>query len=304
MDLHVTDHHREAVLLVGHGSRDGEGADEFRAFARELEARLPDGRPVVPCFLELAPPSVLEAIDDCAARGFHRLVAAPYFLFAAGHVKNDVPTGVQVGRLRHPGLVIDYGAPLGLQPEILTALDSRVRELEAMLTLMERDHVAVLLVERGSSDPDANANVFHTARMFWEGRGFHWVESSFIGITYPRVEEGIERCVRLGAKRVLVMPLFLFTGILVKRISEIVERERPRYPGVELHVGGHLADHPALFELALRRIDEAGKLHVHMPCDRCKYRVPLVGFEEQVGQAQASDHAHGLREHDHGHHYH
>ncbi|UZM98145.1 CbiX/SirB N-terminal domain-containing protein [Lysinibacillus sp. MHQ-1] len=35
-----------------------------------------------------------------------------------------------------------------------------------------------------------------------------YVESAFMGVTDPRVEEGIERCVKLGAKKIIMLPYF------------------------------------------------------------------------------------------------
>jgi sirohydrochlorin cobaltochelatase len=132
--------------------------------------------------------------------------------------------------------------------------------------------------------------------MLWEGRGYGWVEPCFIGITRPRLEEGLARCVALGARRVLVLPYFLFTGVLVRRIGRTVARFAASHPSVELRVAAHLGCHPRLLDLAARRIEEAHRGAVSMSCDRCKWRVPLPGFEDQVGRPQTSDGAHGLRD--------
>lgn len=294
----------EVVLLIGHGTRDPEGAAELRVFARALAERLADGRPVIPCFLELAPPSILEAIAAIVRQGVRRIVAVPLLLFAAGHVKNDIAAALNVARARHPGLQIWYGAPLEVQPQMLAAVDDRLAELERALPPRPRAECAVLVVERGSSDPTANAAVYQLARLIWEGRGFGWVETCFIGITRPSLPEGLERCRLLGARRILVLPYFLFTGVLVQRIGRVVERYRQRHPELEIGVARHLGVHASVLELAHRRIEEAGQGEVRMSCDLCIYRVPLAGFEDRVGQPQASDHAHGLREGGHGHHHH
>lgn len=294
----------EVVLLIGHGTRDPNGAEELRVFAAALAARLGDGRPVIPCFLELAPPSILEAIEAIVQQGVRRIVAVPLLLFSAGHVKNDIAAAINVARSRHPGLRIWYGAPLEVQPQMLAAVDDRLAELERALPPRPRAETAVLVVERGSSDPAANAAVYQLARLIWEGRDFGWVETCFIGITRPSLEEGLERCRLLGARRILVLPYFLFTGVLLRRIGRIVDRYGRCHPELELGVARHLGIHPSVVELALRRVEEAGAGEVRMSCDLCVYRVPLVGFEDRVGQPPRSDHAHGLREGDHAHHHH
>jgi len=302
------------TLLIGHGTRDAEGAREALAFAARLADRLAArhgpgraGGPVVPCFLELTDPPILPTIARCVEAGAREIVALPLMLFGANHVKSDIPAALAVARARHPDLTIRYGAPLGVQPELLEVLDQRIAAVDAAAPptqadgesaapRLAREQTAILLVERGSSDPDANAQVYQLGRMLWEGRSFGWVEPCFIGITRPSLEEGLARCLALGARRVLVLPYFLFTGVLVHRIGRIVADVAAAHPSIDFRVAEHLGCHPRLLDLVVRRIEEAGQGAVAMSCDRCKWRVPLAGFEAQVGRPQTSDGAHGLRE--------
>src|SRR5438876_5123787 len=96
----------EAILLMGHGSRDVEGAREFLTFAERLSARL--ARPIYPGFLELADPPISSAIDEAVKAGAQSIVAVPWFLLGAGHVKNDVPTALQWAHKRYPHVVMHY----------------------------------------------------------------------------------------------------------------------------------------------------------------------------------------------------
>ncbi len=283
-------------MLIGHGTRDPEGAGEARDFAEQLAGRLGSEWPVVPCFLELTDPPILPTIAGCAEAGVREIVALPLMLFGANHVKSDIPAALAVARTRHPALTIRYGAPLGVQPELLDVVDERISAVEAAAPPMARAETAVLLVERGSSDPDANAQVYQLGRMIWEGRGFGWVEPCFIGITRPSLEEGLARCLALGARRVLVLPYFLFTGVLVRRIDRIVADVAASHPEIDFRIAEHLGCHPRLLDLVIRRIEEARQGEVRMSCDRCKWRVPLAGYADQVGRPQTSDGAHGLRE--------
>jgi sirohydrochlorin cobaltochelatase len=296
---------RPTILLTAHGTRDSEGASEARAFAERLAERLGPARPLVPCFLELTDPPILDTIAGLAQAGITDLVVLPLMLFAAGHAKNDVPAAITVARERHPAVRFRYGAPLGVQPEMLEVVDERLRAVEQQAPPAPRERTAVLVVERGSSDPAANAEVFQLARLIWEGRGYGWVEPCFVGITRPSLQEGLARCVALGAERVMVLPYFLFTGVLVRRIATVVAEQAAALPAVDFRLAEHLGAHPRVLDLATRRIDEAIQGAVAMSCDRCVYRVPLVGFEQQVGRPQSSDAVHGLREgaggHDHQH---
>ena len=48
--------------------------------------------------------------------------------------------------------------------------------------------------------------------------GFGWAETAYSGVAHPRVDAALDRAARLGFRRIVVFPYFLFTGVLVKRI--------------------------------------------------------------------------------------
>lgn len=282
----------EVVLLMGHGSRDPEGAAEFLTFARQLAARL--NQPVFPGFLELAEPAIAEAINQAVESGARKIIAVPWLLFAAGHVKNDLPAAIQWARQRYPSVSFCYGTPLGVQPELLAILGDRLAAIDDQGGYGDVE-TAVLLVERGSSDPQANADVYRMARLLWEGRQFRTVEVAFVGITTPSMPEGLERCLALGARRVLIVPYFLYTGVLHKRIAALVAARAAVTPECDFRVASHLGQDKRLVLLALRLIEEASTGRATMTCDVCQYRTLLFGREQRVGMPVASDHAHGLR---------
>ncbi len=289
---------KRAVLVVGHGTRDNAGTAEFLQFVRDCAGHWPDRR-VEPCFLELTDPPVLPALEAVIATGVEDIVVAPAFLLGAGHIKNDVPTAIDAARARHPGVTIRCAAPLGVEPRLLRVLDNRI----AMVAggAVPATETAILLVGRGTSDPDANADVYKLGRLLWEGRAWRNVECSFIALTRPILAEGLARCTALGARRVIVAPLFLFTGVLLERIGRQAREHAAQYPGVEVLVAAHLGGDPLLRELLAQRVHEAEAGRVSMGCDTCVYRAPLVGFEGRAGLPRSSDLGHGLRGHGHAH---
>lgn len=291
----------EAVVLMGHGSRDSEGAEEFLTFAKRLAARL--ARPIYPGFLELAEPPIVAAIDEAIQAGAERILAVPWLLLGAGHVKNDLPAAIQVARQRYPQVSMRYGTPIAVQPEILSILGDRLAAVDVNGGSGSPE-TALLLVQRGSSDPEANADVYRAARLLWEGRNFAAVEVAFSGITRPTIEEGLQRCLTLGVQRVLVLPYFLYTGILVKRISTIVAEIAALHPECEFRVAEYMGQDRRLEALAERMIEQLKNGRATMSCDLCQYRIPLFGRETFVGMPQISDHAHGLRGTDNGEHVH
>ncbi|MEU7055493.1 sirohydrochlorin chelatase [Streptomyces sp. NPDC046197] len=296
-----------ALLIAGHGTRDDAGAEAFRAFVRELGRRHPE-LPVAGGFIELSPPPLGDAVSELVEQGVHRFAAVPLMLVSAGHAKGDIPAALAREKERHPGISYTYGRPLGPHPALLNVLERRLDEaLEG--TAGERSDVTVLLVGRGSTDPDANAEVFKAARLLWEGRGYAGVETAFVSLAAPDVPSGLDRCARLGAHRIVVLPYFLFTGILPDRVREQTESWAAAHPEVEVRSADVIGPEPELLDLVMERYEEAVKGDLRMNCDSCVYRIALPGFEEKVGLPQQphfhpdddGHHHHGGHTHSHAH---
>jgi sirohydrochlorin cobaltochelatase len=300
---------RTGVMICGHGSRDQGACDEFRRVVGRIAAALPEW-PVEMGYLEFARPVIREGLDRLRARGVGRVLAVPGMLFAAGHVKNDVPS-VLNGYAAEHGLRIDMGRDLGIEPKLLQAARDRIGE-----ALLARDEEAdvpleetcLLVVGRGTSDSDANGNVAKVARMLWEGVGVAHAEVGYSGVAHPRTEVALERAARLGFKRIVVFPYFLFTGVLVRRIYDAVDEVAARHPEIEFLKAGYLNDHPLVVESFVDRIRGIDAGDVNMNCSLCKYRVQIVGHEASLGAPQEGHHHHvegiGTDGDGHGHHHH
>lgn len=302
-----------ALLIAGHGTRDDAGAAAFRDFVQELARRNPE-LPVAGGFIELSPPPLGDAVTDLVDRGVKRFAAVPLMLVSAGHAKGDIPAALTREKERHPGISYTYGRPLGPHPSLLKVLDRRLDEAlgGSARTPEDRADVTVLLVGRGSTDPDANAEVHKAARLLWEGRGYAGVETAFVSLAAPDVPSGLDRCVRLGAKRIVVLPYFLFTGILPDRVRQQTDGWAAAHPGTEVLSANVIGPEEELLDLVMERYREAVKGDLRMNCDSCVYRIALPGFEDKVGAPQQphfhpdddGDHAHGHGHgHGHGHHH-
>jgi sirohydrochlorin cobaltochelatase len=280
-----------AVFLVGHGSRDPEGTQEFLRLVDLLRARDP-GRIIECGFLEFARPVIGEGIDRCVRRGAGTIAVLPGMLMAAGHAKNDIPSEIHEARRRYPDVRFHYGRHIHLHPKIIELCQIRLEEAERAARPCERKATLLLVVGRGSSDPDANGDVCKLARLLGEGMGYGWSAVSFIGVTTPLLPEALERCQRLGFARVLVFPFFLFTGVLEKRIRKLTGEFAELHPETEFLCSGYLDTHPLLHEVFAERAEEAIHGSPNMNCELCKYRVRLPGFEQAVGQPQVGHHHH------------
>jgi sirohydrochlorin cobaltochelatase len=306
---------RPPLLLAGHGTRDPAGVAAFAAFTTRLQARFaPQGINVAGGFIELSAPPLRDAVTELTGRGHRRVVAVPLVLSAASHAKSDIPAALARERARHPGLDWSYGRPLGPHPVLLDLLAARIAEQAGPIAgqagrmpgppgpaltgpAPPGPPPAVLLVARGSTDPDANAEICKTARLLWEGRDFAFAETAFVSLASPDVPAGLERCRLLGASRVIVARYFLFPGILPDRIEAQATAYGQAHPDLDVRCTEVLGDTDELAGLVAERYHEALAGDIRMNCDVCAYRTALPGFEYRVGAAQRP-HAHP---HDDGH---
>ncbi|MGZ4163571.1 MAG: sirohydrochlorin chelatase [Tumebacillaceae bacterium] len=285
----------QAILLVGHGSRDPEGNEELLAFAARVQERLAAQYPIVEtCFLEFAAPNIQQGIALCVERGASQVTLVPVILLGAGHSKLHIPHEIDVAKEKYPHVQFAYGKPIGVHGKTLEILEARLQEAGFEAPSGEgRSEDAILLVGRGSSDPDANSDLCKITRLLWERVKVKFVETSYIGVTQPDFAEGMSRCVALGAKRVYVLPYFLFTGVLIKRMSAMMVEFSEKYPDVELKLGGYFGFHDALIDILQERAQEAAQGEVKMNCDLCQFRlIAMEGHEH-----------HHHHDHDHAHDY-
>lgn len=284
-----------ALLVIGHGSRDAEGVEQFWVLAEAIRAAAPQTH-LGFGFIEFAQPSVDEAIDRLVAEGATEIVGLPLVLLAAGHLKNDGPAALGRARARHPGVIFHLARDLGIEPGVLDTATDRIRAAAGQAA---PDELGVALIARGSTDPDACADLFKVGRLLADGRGLGLVEPGFVSLATPRVPETLERLRLLGAGTVVVAPYFLFPGILLTRIYDQAAEWAQAHPEIELACAAHFGDDARVVALALERYREALHTDVRMNCDLCAYRVTLPGYEAKVGTPiSLAPHSHA---HDHPH---
>lgn len=288
------------LLLIGHGTRDTDGRQSLLDFAAAYQA-LDPSRPVLPCFLELTEPTIQAGVDRCVELGYTELSVLPILLFAARHNKFDVTNELDRARQRHPQVKFHYGRHFGITPGILDLWRSRLAELDN--SPISREDTVLLFVGRGSSDPDANGDVFKLARIVWEGSGYKTVEVCFIGITHPRLEEGFRRAQLYEPKRIIVLPHFLFTGALVKKIFDITAQQRELFPNIEMVNLPEMGMHPQLFSILREREIETQLGQVHMNCEMCKFRLSALSNGNGHHHHHGHDHHHHDHPHSHDHHH-
>ena len=276
-----------AIVVIGHGSREAAANVELQALVDGWARRRAPDADVTLGYVELAQPTVADALA-AAARTHAEVVALPLFLFTAGHVKNDLPLALAAARAQFPDVKLTSARALGVQPAL--AEQTWERALAAAPALADPDAAkrsALLVVGRGSSDPDANGDFVKQTRLVAEGRGLGVVEPAFLGITGPSVEEALERLARARPERIVVAPYLLTAGRLIEKLRGQLDLFHARYPWIAIELAAHLGADARLEALLDQRVNEARHGAEPLACDGCQYRTPLPGRERNVGGLRA-----------------
>ena len=285
----------DTILLVGHGSREASGNAEILLFAERWRARHPDWRIDVG-FIEFADPLLDPALNH-AARNSGRVLVLPLILNAAGHVRQDIPSAIQRARKRHPDVQFLYAPHLAVSDPLLSILKRFLRQAMLQLDVPDPRTTGVILLGRGSSDRLANGDVARMARWLWEIGDHDRVDLAFTGVTFPRLEKVVRDQVALGMMQIVVMPYYLFTGTLIKRIGRQMENLAAQYPQVRFAHTAYFGFEPEIARLLDERVHALKQGVGAIDLDRLMRPDP---FRESEGHHHhhGHDHHHG---HEHGH---
>ena len=287
----------DTILLVGHGSREASGNAEILLFAERWRARHPDWRIEVG-FIEFADPLLDPALNH-AARNSERVLVLPLILNAAGHVRQDIPSAIQRARKRYPDVQFLYAPHLAVSDPLLRILKRFLRQAMLQLDVPDPRTTGVILLGRGSSDRLANGDVARMARWLWEIGDHERVDLAFTGVTFPRLEKVVRDQVALGMMQIVVMPYYLFTGTLIKRIGRQMENLAAQYPQVRFAHTSYFGFEPEIARMLDERVHALQQGVGAIDLDRLMRPDP---FRESEGHHHHHHHGHGHHHgHDHGH---
>ena len=314
---------KKGIMICGHGSRAKSAEEEFALLAKGVRRRYPD-IPVEYGFLEYSAPNIHMGLNALRDQGVTEIIAVPGMLFAATHAKNDIPSVLTTYQQKNAGLTVRYGRELGLHPQMIAAFETRILEALGLDHVHDGDlyDAMLVVVGRGTSDTLANAEAARLTRIVAENLGFGWSETVYSGVTFPSVGRGLEMALKLGYKKIVVAPYFLFSGKLIDRIYNYVDFVAARAPGVTFHKAHYLADQDHVIDTFVERVEEAaagtlvetqdlmasfrerlarGEVNVHH--HHAEFRDPQ---DEETGEGHDHGHGHhhhGHHHHDHGHHH-
>jgi len=301
---------KKGIMVCGHGSRDKDAEVEFSLVAEGLKKRFPE-LPVEYGFLEYSAPNIHMGLNSLIEQGVNHIYAVPGMLFAATHAKNDIPSVLTTFEEKNAGLQVTYGQELGLQQPMINAFQARIYEslgLDVNNPPAELYDTMLVVVGRGTSDTEANAEAAKLTRIVSENMGFGWADTVYSGVTYPSVGVGLDKLLKLGYKRIVVAPYFLFTGRLIKRISGYIDKVAKENPEVEFVKTPYLRDHDKVidaFEVRVRNIMDNQEVKGEDLMATFKRRLAAGEIDVHHHHAEYQDpeasHSHGTHSHDHSH---
>lgn len=118
----------------------------------------------------------------------------------------------------------------------------------------------VIVLAHGSKVKSGNEGLFKVVEMLRAMEKWDMVDACFLQLAKPGLSEGVKNIVEKGAKKVVVMPLLLFSGNhVLKDIPNEIENEKRKYPEIQFFYARNLGADERIAQIAADRIDEATK---------------------------------------------
>jgi len=233
------------LILVSYNAGDTE------ALANSLSQHLQI--PVQSAYLEDTEVSVGESIQNgIVEHQPSHVIILPLFLGASTARKNNVWQIVAAAQERWSDIAFYYGKPLGAHSGVVAAYSQLLSEFSASET-------ALLVVGRGSRDPESNMEIYQMARLLWEKFQSPALEVAFTSTANPDMPTAIQWCAQAGTKRILIAPYLLYDQQLYGTIQARLEKIRSTFPDVEIVTAPHLGIHESIIEAISQRYQKSLK---------------------------------------------
>ncbi len=228
-----------AYLVVGHGTRQEAGQQQFRlVFAQFAQCVAPQRAELA--FLELAQPDIPQAVARLAEQGATSIVTVPVLLFAAGHALQDIPRAVELAAEKHGIRCVGQSAPLELDRNVVELSALRFRQTvchtadpSSCLQCCGKavcPSTALVMVGRGSRSDSATAAMRQFSELRRQITPVAQLETAFIVGQNPTVEQALQRVAGGRCTTVVVQPHLLFEGLLMEQMRQQVAAYAERYP--------------------------------------------------------------------------
>ena len=175
----------EAILYICHGSRVKEASEQAVSFIHQMMKKV--DAPIQEIgFLELSEPTIAQSFEHCVKKGVTNIIVIPILLLTAAHAKEDIPKELAKLQSRFPDVKVKIGQPIGVHEKMIDIILERIADTNIPL----KDDAIVLLVGRGSSDPDVKRDLAQIGKMLKQRLAIKQVEVCFLTAAEPSLERG------------------------------------------------------------------------------------------------------------------
>lgn len=246
-----------AICLIGHGSRDPEGVQEFLTLSQKLhESKFCNI--IEPGFLEFAKPTAAEALSACKHSGAKNIIILPVILFSGEHTQRDVPRIAGEVFQDHPETNLFFAKPLATHPKVIEVCQKRIENEEKNSPKsISRSETLLMTIGHGSCDKSYNSEVKKVLSQLGEKMGFGKTITFLAETSQGSLEDLQKIFAQREFLRVNLMPFFLFSGIWVKRIHTLAETFQSKYPDTEIIKAPCLSHHALVVDALIQRARES-----------------------------------------------
>ncbi len=250
---------QNCILLIGHGSRDPDGNPQIEKFAEQWREQHPDWQ-IELCFIEFAEIEIEQGLKNAAEKG-KRVIVVPLVLNAAGHVRAEIPHHIEHAKAHYPDTQFVYTPPITAGEPVFNILQRKLNKSFAELDYPAPANTGIIVLGRGSSDRKANGEISKIARWLFEETQHELVDIAFTGVTTPRLETVVQRQAILGMKQIIILPMYLFDGTLIKRIQRQIARLQQQYPQIAFAQSSYFGFEPEIFDVLNQRVEAVLQNH-------------------------------------------
>lgn len=270
-----------AVLVVGHGTRKRSGAEQLIQLVEQMRLLEPDWR-FYESFLELANPTIDEAIEKAFRDGVQALIVVPVLLFTAAHAKSDIPDAVSGSADKYGIRLLGQTSSLGTAARVIELSNDRFSEVTRLGQLLgcpvghcsrvecksgcsirgkDPGRIGLAMVGRGTSDSDALNHMRELTARCAPARSLQWFHTGFFAGGSPHVDELLEQAgCAVGpdgpCDTIVIQPHLLFEGELMDQLrAKLVAFER-RYPDKRWVLARSLGADPGLAKVFVEMAKE------------------------------------------------
>lgn len=259
------------ILLVARGSTDRDNLKEAEMFLQHWRNMNPKTRFEL-CFIEQGGVLLEQGLNH-AAKGVKRVIIVPLMLKLDDLVKEAFALDLVKARHQNPKVMFYLLKHLEPNEVMLNILKRSLQNVLENMLAPDPKTTGVILVGKGATDKVANSEITKLSRWMFEETEHDLADVAFTETAYPRLESVVQRQVKLGMTQIAILPYYLFTDTMVKRLGQQVERLQVQYPNITLGLGHYLGFEQEIYDLLDQKVVQfvEGTEKNMLECDGCHY---------------------------------